>query len=159
MSGQTPNICKRLRTAFLFHHCSGNQTFCLVPFLLTASCALRQPVQHLLCPGSASSVSFAVFFVWHVFFLYRISLSTLCHIVLHHPVPRNKLRNLSFASAIYLEWTPPVMNGGTPVGYELFRNDGSGTEMESEECMASDCSSGVCQLQSIRIVPGRLKPS
>ncbi|CAJ1451425.1 unnamed protein product, partial [Effrenium voratum] len=54
--------------------------------------------------------------------------------------------NLSTASAVYLNWTSPDLNGGMAVGFELFRNDGPGTMMRSsaEECMvasaAASCS-------------------
>ncbi|CAK9047862.1 Fibronectin type III domain-containing protein 3B (Factor for adipocyte differentiation 104) (HCV NS5A-binding protein 37), partial [Durusdinium trenchii] len=67
--------------------------------------------------------------------------------------PVRHLLNLSFSSAIYLEWTPPNMNGGTPVGYALRRDDGPGTAWRDMDCMAVDCSSG-CELHSVHRVPG-----
>ena len=70
--------------------------------------------------------------------------------------PVRHVLNASFATSIYLEWTVPNMNAGSPVGFQLFRNDGPGTGMQSqaEDCIAADCTQNpACSLQPISRIP------
>lgn len=70
--------------------------------------------------------------------------------------PVRHVLNASFATSIYLEWTVPDMNVGSPVGFQLFRNDGPGTGMQSqaEDCIAADCTQDPsCSLQPISRIP------
>ena len=50
----------------------------------------------------------------------------------------------------------PNMNGGSPVGFHLYRNDGPGTARRSraEDCIAADCSQNPsCELQPVSRIP------
>ena len=67
--------------------------------------------------------------------------------------PLEHLLNMSFASAAFLSWTAPKLNGGRAVGYQLFHNDGPGTALAPAECMAAQCSTAPCSFAPIDEVP------
>ncbi|CAE7034886.1 PTPRF [Symbiodinium natans] len=64
---------------------------------------------------------------------------------------------LSTVSVVYVGWTAPDMNFGTPTGYELYRDDGPGTRMRTEpdsSCTATtNCVNNTCDLISVSHVP------
>jgi hypothetical protein len=74
------------------------------------------------------------------------------------PVPVHTLA-YSSASAVYLSWPAPSTNGGELVGYELFRNDGPGTNMRTEpegSCIAAvapTCTRQPCEFANVQQVP------
>eukprot|EP00931_Biecheleriopsis_adriatica_P049660 TRINITY_DN28729_c0_g1_i1.p1 TRINITY_DN28729_c0_g1~~TRINITY_DN28729_c0_g1_i1.p1 ORF type:complete len:8011 (-),score=1403.57 TRINITY_DN28729_c0_g1_i1:177-21446(-) len=72
------------------------------------------------------------------------------------PAPSHETA-FSSVSAVYLSWSKPAMHGGKAIGYEVFRNDGPGTNMRTEpdsSCIAAAaCDNPPCDFVSAAKVP------